>query len=78
MCMLVQRIQSTNQIYKPMAKKASQTAQKKLQQVALYGTLAGLAVSEPVNAKNVKRFAGGMSCDDAVQWSIVNPDLYNC
>lgn len=49
--MLVQRIQSTNQIYKPMAKKASQTAQKKLQQVALYGTLAGLAISEPVNAK---------------------------
>ena len=72
--MLVQRIQSTNQIYKPMAKKASHTAQKKLQQVAL----AGLAVSEPVNAKNVKRFAGGMSCDDPTQWSIVNPDLYNC
>ena len=71
--MLVQRIQSTNQIYKPMAKKASQTAQKKL-----YGTLAGLAISEPVNAKNIKRNAGGMSCDDAVQWSIVNPDLYNC
>lgn len=76
--MLVQRIQSTNQIYKPMAKKASQTAQKKLQQVAQYGTLAGLAISEPVNAKNIKRNAGGMSCDDAVQWSIVNPDLYNC
>ena len=61
-----------------MAKKASQTAQKKLQQVALYGTLAGLAVSEPVNAKNVKRFAGGMACDDPTQGSIVNPDLYSC
>lgn len=76
--MLVQRIQSTNQIYKPMAKKVSQSAQKKLQQVVLYGSLAGLAISEPVNAKDVKRYAStGSSCED-IPWSVLNPDLYSC
>lgn len=76
--MLVQRIQSTNQIYKPMAKKVSQSAMKKLQQVALYGTLAGLVISEPINAKDVKRYASGTSSCDVTPWSVFNPDLYSC
>ncbi len=76
--MLVQRIQSTNQIYKPIAKKASQTAQKKLQQIAIYGTLAGLTISEPVKANSVKCSGGGERTCETLPWSLVNPDLYSC
>ena len=74
--MLVQRIQSTNQIYKPMARKASEISKKKLQQISLAG-MSAMMISEPIKANSVKCSGGEKTCE-TLPWSLVNPDLYNC
>jgi len=76
--MLVQKIQSTaNRVYKPAAKKSAAAAQKRLQQIILPSGAMAFAISNAVKADTVK-FSGGISCDDAFQYSIANPDLYSC